>query len=160
MDFSSRRKRIRNVSRVQAVAREMVSRRLGGSIVVNISISAFYNSVDLSHYCASKAALAMLVRAMASELGLHDIRVNGVAPAIVSTGMTAPLLSDESIEDMAARTTPLGRVGQPEDIAPVVSFLLSDAAGFVTGQTLLACGGQSIPSIPAYRPLDYANRDV
>lgn len=142
----------------QSVARQMVANRVPGVIVVNVSISATYNSVELSHYCASKAGLGMLVKAMASELRIHDIRVNGVAPAIIETRMTQGLLADPETAAMTRATTPLGRAGTPDEVADVVGFLASEQSGYVTGQTLMICGGQSVPSVPGYVTLDYTRK--
>lgn len=142
----------------QSVARQMVARGRPGVIVVNVSISGTYNAVQLSHYCASKAGLGMLVKAMASELGIHDIRVNGVAPAIIETRMTEGLLADPVTAHMTRSTTPLGRAGTPDEVADVVGFLASDQSGYVTGQIIGVCGGQSVPSVPNYAPLDYTRK--
>lgn len=142
----------------QNVARQMVAHGRAGVIVVNVSISATYNSVGLSHYCASKAGLGMLVKAMASEIGIHDIRVNGVAPGIIETRMTQDLLADPRTVQMTRSTTPLGRTGTPDEVADVVGFLASDQAAYVTGQTLMICGGQSVPSVPGYVTLDYTRK--
>lgn len=139
----------------QGVARQMVHHAIAGTIVVNVSISATYSSIGLSHYCASKAGVGMLVKAMASELGIYDIRVNGVAPAIIETKMTEGLLEDPRVAQMTTSTTPLGRAGSATEVANVVAFLASPAASYVTGQTLRICGGQSVPSVPDYVPLDY-----
>lgn len=139
----------------QSVARRMVERGHPGVIVVNVSISGTFNAVQLSHYCASKAGLGMLVKAMASELGIYNIRVNGVAPAIIETRMTEGLLADPGTAQMTRSTTPLGRAGTPDEVADVVSFLASSQSGYVTGQIIGVCGGQSVPSVPNYILLDY-----
>jgi len=142
----------------QTVARHMVKEGEGGSIVVNVSINGSHNGNEISHYCASKAGLGMLVRCMATELGQHDIRVNAVAPGVIETAMTGPLFANDEIARTIARTTPLGRAGTAEEVADAMVFLASDEARFVDGQILNVCGGQSIPAIPAYYPIDYRVR--
>jgi NAD(P)-dependent dehydrogenase (short-subunit alcohol dehydrogenase family) len=135
----------------QQVARVMAAGRHGGSIVVNASSGAVQYTDLLGAYCATKSALAMLVRAMASELGAYQIRVNAVLPGVIETGMTAPMLG--SNEEQAAslkRSTPLGRLGVPADIARVVQFLASDAASYITGQSIGVDGGQTILGQPQW----------
>lgn len=123
----------------QAVARVMVTQGGGGSIV-NIGSGAnkqpFLNLVD---YCASKGGLDQLTRVSACELGVYGIRVNCVAPGAIEIERTR-----EESPDYAGTwspLTPLGRVGQPEDVARMVVHLVSDAASFVTGQTIFVDGG-------------------
>jgi NAD(P)-dependent dehydrogenase (short-subunit alcohol dehydrogenase family) len=123
----------------QAVARVMVTQGKGGSIV-NIGSGAnkqpFLNLVD---YCASKGGLDQLTRVSACELGVYGIRVNCVAPGAIEIERTR-----EESPDYAGTwspLTPLGRVGQPEDVAKMVVHLVSDAASFVTGQTIFVDGG-------------------
>lgn len=123
----------------QAVARAMVAQGGGGSIV-NIGSGAnkqpFLNLVD---YCASKGGLDQLTRVSACELGMYGIRVNCVAPGAIEIERTR-----EESPDYAGTwspLTPLGRVGQPEDVARMVVHLVSDAASFVTGQTIFVDGG-------------------
>lgn len=90
-------------------------------------------------YSASKAAVIGLTRALAKEVGPSGIRVNCVAPGVIDTDMLAAL--DEPQRQALREETPLGRLGTPEDVAAVIAFLLSDEAGFVTGQVLSPNGG-------------------
>jgi 3-oxoacyl-[acyl-carrier protein] reductase len=119
---------------------QSMKRRGGGSIVNIASISAFSTaSVHNTVYAATKGAIVAFTRALVYELSPHGIRVNAVAPGIILT----PILrghSDKWFAERAARI-PLGRLGEVEEIAAVVSFLASDAASYVTGQTIIADGG-------------------
>lgn len=131
-----------------AAARRMAPRKRGS--IINISSNAGDQPIpNLSVYAMTKAAVNMLTRALAMELGRDGIRVNCVAPGFIITPMTAPAsLSDEEraalIEANAARS-PLHRVGEPEDVAAAVLYLASDAARFVTGQILRVNGGTAMP---------------
>ena len=94
----------------------------------------------------------MLARCMADELGPLGIRVNTVCPGVVETGMTNGLLAteDEAVRRLAEAETPLTRIGHPDDIAHVISFLASAEAAFVTGATILVDGGETIRGFPRW----------
>lgn len=142
----------------QVVAREMVKQGVGGSIIINASSGATQYTNLLSAYCVTKAGLAMLVKAMASELGPHHIRVNGVLPGVIETGMTSPMLdSGDDQRNYLLKNTPAGRLGLPEDIAGAVAFLASSDAGFVTGQSIGVDGGQTLVGQPQWFVTDYRN---
>lgn len=110
-----------------------------GSIVNISSIVGHRGYKGVAAYASTKAALDGLTRGMASELGSMGIRVNSVSPGFMETDMTSELTDKQKAR--ITRRTPLGRLGTVEDIADVVSFLLSDDARFVTGQTLVVDGG-------------------
>ena len=121
------------------VAAEMA--RTGGGRV--IAIGSVHDEVPLrdhSAYAISKAALGMMVRALALELGPLGINVNAVSPGAIATARNPHLAEPEPRRSMAARI-PLGRVGEPEDVAGAVVFLASPEAGYVTGTTIYADGG-------------------
>lgn len=127
----------------QAFGRAMVEAG-SGSIVTVSSALAFSGRADAAQYTASKGAIVSLTKSLAIEWGPCGVRVNCVAPGLIDTPMTAGL-ADEYRDAYAART-PLGRVGRPEDVGKVIRFLLSDDAGYVTGQTIVVNGGFLMPS--------------
>ena len=113
-----------------------------GSAVVGIaSIEAIIGHGAIPAYCSSKAGLVGLTRSMAASLGPEGIRVNAVCPGYIETPMLAPALAIADMRERFLSSSVLGRIGQPEDIAGVVRFLLSADAGFVTGQAVVADGG-------------------
>ena len=106
-----------------------------------INIASIWGEIGAScevHYSAAKAAVIGLTKALAKELGPSHIRVNCVSPGVIDTEMNA-MFDEETMRDLC-ESTPLGRIGSPEDIAAAVSFLASDAASFITGQTLSVNG--------------------
>jgi NAD(P)-dependent dehydrogenase (short-subunit alcohol dehydrogenase family) len=125
----------------QAAARLMIPRRRG-KIVNFASTSAFVSSSQPEvAYDTSKGAVRQMTISMAAELAPHGINVNAVAPGTTATEMTrSSLATEEGLAWQLARI-PLGRVGQPDDIAAVVAFLCSPEASYITGHTLVADGG-------------------
>lgn len=120
--------------------REKLARRGAGGRIVNISsIIGQRGYTGLTAYSASKAGMDGVTRALAREVGRLKITVNSVAPGYLETEMTGTL--DQAQVGQIVRRTPLGRLGQVADVAPLVRFLLSDEAGFITGQTLTVDGG-------------------
>jgi NAD(P)-dependent dehydrogenase (short-subunit alcohol dehydrogenase family) len=114
-------------------------RSAGGGSIVNIASEvAFSGSTGLAHYVASKGAIVSLTRVLARELGPDNIRVNAIAPGYIPTEGSKTMAPD----GYDASRTPLGRVGEPQDLLGTLDFLLSDASAFVTGQTLLVNGGR------------------
>ncbi len=115
----------------------------GGSIILLSSIAGLTGSKNIGAYAVSKAADAQLARNYAVELGSQNIRVNAIAPGLVKTDFARALWEGEEGKAFADRT-PLGRLGEPEDIAGVAAFLASDAARFITGQVIVVDGGVMI----------------
>ncbi|MBW6454909.1 MAG: SDR family oxidoreductase [Trueperaceae bacterium] len=126
------------------VARTMVGRG-AGSIIVVTSMAALFGIPGVSAYTASKSALDGLVRQLAVEFSPHRVRVNAIAPGFIETDMNRGIFQRDParLERILART-PLGRLGDPADVAEAAVFLASDAASFVTGACLPVDGGASI----------------
>lgn len=123
----------------RAAAKHLEAAR--GSVVNISSIVATAVNPGLAVYSATKAALDHLTRTLAAELGPRGVRLNTVSPGLTKTDMSAPLEADPATLNAFLARTPLGRIGQPQDIAPVVTFLASTQAGWITGQTVAASGG-------------------
>ena len=134
-----------NVRAIYLVSRAAVPhmRGRGGAIVNIASVSAFRGSVERpSHaYAASKGAVLALTRAMAASYGRDGIRVNAICPGVIRSRLTADIVEGAERAAREGRGIPLGRVGEPEDIARCALFLASDDAGFVSGAALVADGG-------------------
>lgn len=118
-----------------------------GSIVLIASINSVQPAAGMAAYCAAKAAVAMLTKVTALECAPSNVRVNAVAPGLVDTPLTVRFTTSDVLEDFRANT-PLGRVGQPEDVARAVLFLASDEARWVTGQVLHVDGGAHMKAYP------------
>jgi 3-oxoacyl-[acyl-carrier protein] reductase len=122
----------------RAASRGMMKRR-GGTVVNVSSIVGVHGNPGQTNYSASKAGIIGFTKALARELGSRGVRANVVAPGYISTRLTNEL-PDELQQSMLANT-PLGRFGDPEDVAGAVRFLSSDASSFITGEVLLVDGG-------------------
>ena len=122
----------------KAVAKFMVKQR-SGRIINMTSVSGVTGNVGQANYAAAKAGVIGFTKTCAKELAARGITVNAVAPGFIETAMTDVL--PEKIKEGIAATVPLGRMGQPEEIAGVVTFLASDFARYITGQVLNVDGG-------------------
>lgn len=128
---------------IQLVLPKMRARR-DGSIIVVSSIGGMKGSSTIGAYNISKAADIQLVRNYAVEGGPHNIRVNAIAPGIVKTDFARALWDDTAAHEAAVKGTPLGRLGEPGDIAGAAVFLASPAATWMTGQTIVIDGGSTV----------------
>jgi 3-oxoacyl-[acyl-carrier protein] reductase len=123
---------------VRAVLRSMIARK-SGSIVALASIAGLKGSSGQASYAASKGGILALVRTIAVEVGRQGVRVNALAPGLIDAGMVKATPADRIAK--VKEHIPLGRLGDPRELARAAVFLLSDDAGYVTGQTLVVDGG-------------------
>jgi len=128
----------------QAVAKVMVEQGVKGRIIAVSSISSEFGGSSQAHYCASKAGINLLVKSMAISLGPHGIACNAVLPGTVETDINRDALADPAARDYWSKRAPLGRLGQPEDIAGPVLFFASDDSAWCTGSMLVVDGGTSV----------------
>lgn len=123
---------------IKASVRPMIRQRYGRIISIT-SVVGVMGNAGQTNYAASKAGIIGLTKSAARELASRGITVNAVAPGFVTTALTANLR--KGVKKKLTERIPLGRLGQPEDVAPAVVFLASDEASYITGQTLLVDGG-------------------
>lgn len=130
----------------QAVARQMVKQveagQAPGSIVNMSSINSVVAIPNQTGYCVSKGGLAQLNKVMALSLAPYGIRVNAVGPGSIMTDILGTVMTDETAKKGILSRTPIGRVGETDEVASVVEFLLSDASSYVTGETIYCDGGR------------------
>lgn len=141
----------------RAVARRMIAAGRPGSIVTITSMNGVAPGPNAGAYGATKAGVALLTQQMALEWGPLGIRANAVAPGLIDSGMSEPIYADPEIRRARSARVPLGRLGRSDDVAAVVLFLLSDAAGYVNGTEILVDGGVTpsvIASLPRPRAVD------
>ena len=114
----------------------------GGSFIITASVNSFYAESDIAGYCATKGAVLQLTRAMAIDHSPEGVRVNCICPGWIETAMSQPFLEENPEgREFAGTIAPMGRIGQPEDVAAVAVFLASDASQFVTGAAYTVDGG-------------------
>jgi NAD(P)-dependent dehydrogenase (short-subunit alcohol dehydrogenase family) len=125
----------------QAVARRLVEAKQPGSIIHISSQMGHVGGARRSVYCASKHAIEGLTKAMAIDLAPYNIRVNSIGPTFFETPLTRPFFENAAFKEDTLRRIKLGRLGQVEDLMGSVVFLASDAAGLITGTSVLVDGG-------------------
>jgi NAD(P)-dependent dehydrogenase (short-subunit alcohol dehydrogenase family) len=130
-----------------------MTRSGGGSIVATSSIAGVLTHRLMAPYCTSKAAIEMLIRCVADELGPLGIRANAVRPGLVPTELAAPLAEDPEVVDDYLAQMPLGRLGTPEDVAQAVRWLAGPESSWVTGQIFAVDGGHTLRRGPYVDPM-------
>ena len=126
---------------IKHVSRQMLKQR-GGRIINISSVSGVMGNAGQANYCASKAGIIGLTKAVARELGSRGITVNAIAPGFIDTEMTAVL--PDSVKEAMGEQIPLKRFGRTEDVADMASYLASDKAGYITGQVICVDGGMAM----------------
>ena len=126
----------------QAVAKAMVRDKIAGSIINMSSVNAVLAIPNQTAYNVSKGGLKQLTNNMALSLAPHNIRVNAIGPGSINTEMMATILTDEAARHKILSRTPLGRLGEPAEIAETALFLASDQSSYITGQTIYVDGGR------------------
>lgn len=125
----------------QEIAKIMIKKKTNGSIVNTSSLIALFGGNNVSAYAATKGAINQLTKSMCNDLAEYGIRVNAIGPGWVKTDMTETLQNDtERFEEITSRI-PLGRWADPEELAGLAVFLVSDASSYITGQTIFIDGG-------------------
>jgi L-rhamnose 1-dehydrogenase len=125
----------------QAVARAMVERDIRGRIISISSISSYVGGRLQAHYCPTKAGINLLMKSMAISLGPYGITCNSVLPGTIRTDINRQQLADEEVRRRTIDRIPLGRLGEPQDVAGPVVFLATDEACYMSGAELLVDGG-------------------
>ena len=129
-------------------AQRLIAQGTGGSIINIASLNAIQATEGFAAYCSAKAGVAMLTKVAALELGRHKIRVNAVGPGLIHTPATAGMLAIPGLEEAFIHEAPIGRAGEPEDIASLLVYLASDESSLMTAQTLYIDGGASVNKYP------------
>ncbi len=133
---------------VQAFARELAARRRPGAVVIVSSTNGFQSEEESTAYDTSKGALVMMTRTLAQALAPHRIRVNGLAPGLIRTPLTAPWIDTQHEKRRHyEKKILLARIGEPDDCAGAAAFLLSPAAAYITGQVIVVDGGLTVGQI-------------
>ena len=127
---------------------QLIEQGDGGSLINTASINATQATKGLSAYCSAKAGVAMLTKVSALELGEHGIRVNAIGPGHTRTPLTERARDVEGFDEAMIGATPLGRLGEPSDIAQMALYLGSDASPWVSGQLLYVDGGITVNELP------------
>jgi NAD(P)-dependent dehydrogenase (short-subunit alcohol dehydrogenase family) len=129
-------------------AARFIAQGTGGSIINTASINATQATEGFAAYCSAKAGVAMLTKVGALELGRHKVRVNAIGPGLIHTPLSASLSAAPGVEEAFIHEAPIGRVGEPEDVARLALYLASDDSSLMTGQTLYIDGGATLNKYP------------
>lgn len=124
----------------QAVGKHMLERKAGSIINID-SLNTYAPLTGVTPYAMSKAGVLMMTRALANEWGRHGVRVNSIAPGFFPTALSKKLWAQDKMRDWATQNTPLGKLGDVRELVGTAVFLASDAAAFITGQTIRVDGG-------------------
>ncbi len=133
-------------------AGQMIAQGGGGSIINIASLNAIQPAEGFAAYCAAKAGVVGLTKVAALELGRHQIRVNAIGPGLIHTPAVAPMLAIPGLEEAFVHEAPLGRAGEPDDVARLALWLASDESALMTGQALYLDGGASLTRYPELFP--------
>ncbi len=128
----------------QLAARQMIRQGEGGKIINMASITGLMPGPMMGIYSVSKAAVIMMTKVLAAELGAENIQVNAIAPGFVKTRFSAAMWQNPIVEKSILEHTPAGRMAEPEEIAGIAQFLASPASGFITGAIFTVDGGYSL----------------
>lgn len=138
-------------------SKQLLAQGRGGSLINTASVNATHATAGLAAYCSAKAGVTMLTKVSALELGPQQIRVNAIGPGHTKTPLTARARHVPGFDDAMIGATPIGRLGEPDDIANMALYLASDASRWVSGQTFYVDGGISVNELPpGFNPLDSA----
>jgi hypothetical protein len=133
----------------------------GSGVQINVdSLNTYAPLKGVAPYAMSKGGLSMMTRVLATEWGPRGVRVNGLAPGFILTDLTQKLWSDPTMQEWARFNTPLGRLGQVQDLVGAAVFLASDASAFMTGQVIYVDGGMSAGVRGAPRAARHGGRAV
>jgi len=127
----------------QIAARAMIERNIRGAVVNMSSLNAELAIPNQVAYVASKGGVQQLTKASALGLAPHGIRVNAIGPGSIMTDLLKTVMAEEAGRRRILSRTPLGRIGEPSEIAAIALFLASDMASYITGQTIFADGGRA-----------------
>jgi NAD(P)-dependent dehydrogenase (short-subunit alcohol dehydrogenase family) len=133
---------------VKHEAKHLIDAGQGGSIINIASLNAIQAAEGFAAYCSAKAAVAMLTKVAALELGRHQIRVNAIGPGLIETPLTEGLRDLPGMTQAFVDEAPMGRAGQPQDVADLAVYLASDESSLMSGQTLFIDGGASLKKYP------------